>query len=124
MSERKEPLRVILSDRKTLAKVKTTMLPLSAKEVEDAIGALATARSQMVPAVPKDYADDHAALRHQASSYYVAWDFLGDMPSISFRSPAFGWLKFLIPADQIPAMCDALMEAKAMSDEAKKRLPQ
>ncbi|HVI87283.1 MAG TPA: hypothetical protein VM659_03220 [Dongiaceae bacterium] len=124
MPERKEPLRVILSDKKTLAKVRATMLSLSAKEVEDAIGALAEARSKMVPPVPKDFPADQSAHRHQATNYYVAWDFLGEMPSISFRSPAFGWLKFLIPAEQIPEMCEALMEAKAMSDQAKKRLPQ
>jgi hypothetical protein len=124
MSDRKPALSVVLSDKKTLAKVRTTMMPLSAKDIEDSIGVLAEARSQMSPPVPQEFSDDLAAQRHQASKYYVAWDFLGEMPSISFRSPAFGWLKFLIPADQIPAMCEALMEAKTMSDQAKKRLPQ
>jgi len=124
MRETKSPLTIQLTDDKTEAKIRTTMLPMSAKDVEDAIGVLAMARAQMQPPIPTEYPQDHAAHRHQGTHYYVAWDFLAGTPSISFRSPAFGWLKFMIPTDQVPAMCAALLEAKEMSEQAKNALPQ
>ena len=115
MSDPKEPLRAVLSDDKTLAKIRTTMLPLNAKGVEDAIGALAEARSRMQPAIPQDLPADYTTHRHQASHYDVAWDFLAETPSLSFRSPAFGWLTFLIPNDQIDTLCQALKSARDKS---------
>ena len=77
MRETKSPLTIQLSDDKTEAKIRATMLPMSAKDIEDAIGALAMARSQMQPPIPADYPQDHSAHRHQGTHYYVAWDFLG-----------------------------------------------
>jgi hypothetical protein len=123
MVDKKMPVTVKVSADKTQATVRATMLPLDGKGIEDAIGALATARSQMTPSVPQDYPADHSVHRHQGTQYYVAWDFLAGMPSISFRSPAFGWLSFLIPADQIQGLCHALTEAKVLSDQAKTQKP-
>lgn len=123
MVDRKMPVTVKISADKTQATVRATMLPLNDKEVENAIGALATARSQMLPPVPFERPADQSVHRHQSSQYYVAWDFLAGMPSISFRSPAFGWLSFLIPADQIQSLCTALTEAKTISDQAKNQRP-
>lgn len=123
MTDKKEPLTVRLNDDKTQATIRTTMVPLSAKEIEDAIGALATARSQMEPPIPMDLPSDHAVSRHQGASCFIAWDFLSGMPSISFRSPAFGWLKFMIPSEQVDTICQALVEAKQRSNEAKKIKP-
>ncbi|HVJ32190.1 MAG TPA: hypothetical protein VND94_03670 [Terriglobia bacterium] len=120
MVEHKAPVRVTVSDDKKLAKVRATMEPLSAKGVEDAIGALATARSQMQPPVPTELPADYSTHRHQASHYNIAWDFLAETPSLSFRSPAFGWLTFLIPNDQVQALCDALTAAKDMSTHISK----
>jgi hypothetical protein len=123
MADTKMPVTVKVSADKTQATVRATMLPLDGKGIEDAIGALATARSQMVPPVPPDYPADHSVHRHQGTHYYVAWDFLAGMPSISFRSPAFGWLSFLIPDDQIQGLCQALTEAKNLSAQAKAQKP-
>ena len=123
MVDKKIPVTVQVNADKTQATVRATMVPLDSKAVEDAIGALATARSQMLPAIPATYPADQSVHRHQGTNYYVAWDFLAGMPSISFRSPAFGWLSFLIPADQIQGLCQALTEAKAISEQAKNQKP-
>jgi hypothetical protein len=123
MADKKPAVTVKVNDDKTHATVRATMLPLDAKGIEDAIGAFATARSHMMPAVPPDFPADHSVHRHTNPHYYVAWDFLGGMPSISFRSPAFGWLSFLVPAEQIEGLCQALSEAKALSDQAKHQKP-
>lgn len=120
MTEHKGPLQVTLSDDKSEAKVRATMLPLTAKGIEDAIGALAVARSQMQPPVPSDLPADYTTHRHQATHYNIAWDFLTEMPSLSFRSPAFGWLTFLIPNDQVQALCQALTNARDMSLQSNK----
>lgn len=85
---------------------------LSAAELENVMAGLADIRSKMTPEVPEKFPHGQPTHNHAATNYLFGIDPFSGIPSLSFRSPGFGWLTFAIQVAEIERIYRSLQESK------------
>jgi hypothetical protein len=85
---------------------------LSAAELDGVMAGLADIRSKMTPEIPQKFPHGQPIHNHEATNYLFGIDPFSGIPSLSFRSPGFGWLTFAIPEAEIERIYRALQESK------------
>lgn len=77
-----------------------TAMRLDASQIDELVAALAGVRSNLEPAVPEQFPQDMPTHRHESNRYFFGLDPVAQMPVLAFRSPAFGWLSFLLSFEE------------------------
>jgi hypothetical protein len=70
---------------------------LNADQVDSLMAGLADIRQQMMPEVPDHFPQGKPTHRHAATKFSFGIDAISGQPLLSFRSPGFGWMSFVLP---------------------------
>ena len=86
---------------------------LNATQLDEIIAGLARIRSEMTPAVPDRFPAGSPTHRQMNPHYFVAFEPMEGMASLSFRNAGLGWLTYVIPATEAERIRTALGQAQA-----------
>lgn len=102
-----------LPDGKTVQiSIGNAVLRMNAGQIDAFIGLLAGARAQIVPAVPEDFPQGKPTHRHDSTKWVFGIDAATASPFLTLRSPAFGWLSFVMPFDEAERLGTQMQAAK------------